>query len=226
MKRRVNSTVKEPSNIKELLGDIKSELQKIDRCEGDIVASHIRLASYLRTLRDLAKKDWATQLASINICPRVGSRYLKIAEHWPDGIGLRESDLLPRLPPDLLKLEWLCRVPTEALGTLLTELDCKKATRPQVIAAVRKALGETPPLKDNEGNPGVEKTVEAFLRRVRESVDRLQARFTEPKQQELLRVCLTAGLNELKDALGELPVPGNTESSSSGHRRRRRDRPT
>jgi len=94
----------ESASITKLLDKILKEQQKIDRHEGDVVASHIRLGHHLADLRALAKRTWAKQLKAIGLSPRVARRYLKIAQHWPNEIGLNESDLLPRLPPDLLEL--------------------------------------------------------------------------------------------------------------------------
>lgn len=131
--------------IKKVVQAIVKEQQKIDRHEGDVVACHIRIGVRLVALRSLAKKTWGKQLKALGISPRVASRYLKIVRNWPDEIGLTESDLLTRLPTDLLKLEWLCRVSVSQLEGLLNTLNCKKATRSQVIAAVREVLGEEPP---------------------------------------------------------------------------------
>ena len=165
MKRKQETNVEDLSGIRKLLNEILKEQQKINRHEGDVVASHIRLGHHLADLRALAKRTWAKQLKAIGISPRMASRYLKIADNWPNEIGLNESDLLPRLPLDLLKLEWLCRVPLDRLKDLLTQFDCKRATRSQVIAAVREALGEDPPV---EAEPDVEEIIKRFLGRDRQ----------------------------------------------------------
>ena len=93
------------AGINKVLDKILKEKQKIDRREGDIVTSLIRIGHHLAELRAVAKRTWAERLKALGINPRVASRYLKLAEHWPAEIGLNESDLLPRLPVDLLKLE-------------------------------------------------------------------------------------------------------------------------
>ena len=204
MKRKMKTDTEDLAGIKKLVNEILKEQQKIDRYEGDVVASHIRIGSHLTQLRLLAKNNWAKQLKTIGISPRVASRYLKIAQHWPSEIGLSESDLLPRLPPDLLKIEWLCRVPQAQIGDLLDKLDCKKANRPQVIAAVRAALGEDPPPKDEQD---VMKFVRRFIDRLVKTVDRLPETFPELEQQDRARELLAAGLHEVQDALQSRPVP-------------------
>jgi molybdopterin converting factor small subunit len=199
MKNTIKAESGDSTGIRKLVNEIVKERQKIDRCEGDVVAAYVRIARHLADLRQLAKKDWAKQLKAIGMHPRVAGRYLKISQHWQDEIGLRESDLLARLPPDLLKLEWLCRVPPVKLSDLLDTLDCKKATRPQVIAAVREALGEDPPTKAEDD---VEKFVERFIGRLAKTIDRLNENFPEAGQQKQARDLLANGLQQVLDSLG------------------------
>jgi len=183
--------------IRKLVQAIVKEQQKIDRHEGDVVACHIRIGARLAALRLLAKRTWGHQLKALGISPRVASRYLKIARNWHDEIGLSESDLLARLPTDLLKLEWLCRVPVAQLGELLSTLNCKKATRSEVITAVREALGEDPPTAAD----GVESFVQRVIHRLTNTVEQLGEKFPEPDQQNLARELLAAGLVQVRDAL-------------------------
>ena len=181
-----------------MLDKILKEKQKIDRHEGDIVASLIRIGHHLAELRAAAKRTWAERLKTLGINPRVAARHLKLAEYWPIEIGLNESDLLARLPVDLLKLEWLCRVPVERLGELLDQLDCKKATRSEVIATVRAMLGETPPAPSE---PSVTKFVERCIRRLVTAVDRLQETFPAAAEQAQARELLEIGLNQVLESL-------------------------
>jgi hypothetical protein len=106
--------------------------------------------------------------------------------------------LLICLPPDLLKLEWLCRLPEAQLGNLLDKLDCKKATRPEVIAAVREALGEDPPAKAEDD---VEKSVQRFIGRPVKTIDRLNESFPEAEQQKQARDLLATGLQQVLDSI-------------------------
>lgn len=84
------------------------------------------------------------------------------------------------------------------LGDLLDKLDCKKATRPQVIAAVLEALGEDPPANDEQG---VEEYVRRFIDRLVRAVEGLSEKFPEPEQQHHARQLLAAGLQRVQDAL-------------------------
>ena len=123
-------------------------------------------------------------------------------------LGLKESDLLPRLPTDLLKLEWLCRVPQERLGPLLDELDCKRASRRQVVDAVRDVLDEAPPAKTEKD---VQKFVQRFIDRIMRTVDKLHETFPDSEQQDHARELLVTGLREVQAALGA-PIDPRTDS--------------
>jgi len=195
--------------IKKLVTEIAKEQQKLDRYEGDAIACQIRIAARLAKLREQAKRTWGKQLNDLGISPRVASRYLKIAQHWPDEIGLSESDLLRRLPPDLLKLEWLCRVPLAGLPTLLDKLDCKKAARSEVIVAVREALGEDSPAPQ----PEAEEFVNRLVQRLKNSIAQLGEKFPNRHQQELARTLLATGLRDIQQALEvETPPTERTQS--------------
>ena len=198
MSRKLKTSSEDQPRINKLVNVIKMEQQRIDRHEGNVVACQIRVGRQLAELRSLAKRTWVKQLGVVGMSPRVASRYMKIAGHWPDEIGLNESDLLPRLPPDLLKLEWLCRVPLEQLGNLLAKLDCKKATRAQVIAAVREALGEDVPMRPD---PNAEEFVERLIAKLLNSVERLGDTFHQPEQQDRVRGLLAARLREVQQTL-------------------------
>ena len=205
MKKKIKMIGENAANVKMLVGEIVKEQQKLDRHEGDVVACHIRIGHRLAELRVQAKKTWGKQLKTIGISPRVASRYLKIARHWPDQIGLNESDSLPRLPVDWLKLEWLCRVPPSQLPDLLSELDCKRATRAQVIAAVREVLGEDPPATPD---CDVEQFVQRCIQRLAGTVAGLDDTFPEPKQQNRVRELLAIGLRQVLETLRKVLPSG------------------
>ena len=208
MKEKPNGDTPDRPNTRKLVSEIRKELRKIDGYEGDIVTSHIRLGNHLAQLRQLANGDWTKQLSVIGMSPRVARRYLTIARHWPSETGLKESGLLSRLPTDLLKLEWLCRVPQDKLGPLLDELDCKRASRRQVVTAVRAVLDEAPPAKTERD---VQKFVQRFIDRIMRTVDRLHETFPESEQQDHARELLVTRLQEVQEAL-KARIDPRTES--------------
>src|SRR5262249_40677738 len=63
-----------------LLKKIAAEQKTVDGQEANAVAAVLRISLHLAELRPLAKKTWAKQLGAIGMCPRVASRYLKIAK--------------------------------------------------------------------------------------------------------------------------------------------------
>ena len=208
MKRK---TIDEDSaSINKVLNKILKEQEKIDQQEGNVIKCHIRLAHHLANLRDLAKKTWGNRLKDLGMNSRVASRYLKIAKYWPTEIGLNESDLLPRLPVDLLKLEWLCRVPLDRLPHLLDHLNCKKATRQQVIAAVREALGEAPP---GEPESDVAEFVDRCIRRLMKTVKKLHETFVEPEEQTRGCELLETGLRQVQETLQSARETANHRSA-------------
>lgn len=209
MTRQAHAHNTDSAGLQALVAAILQERRKIDRVEGDVVAGHVRLAHHLAELRVLAQNDWAKQLKTVGISPRVASRYLQVARHWPEGIGLRESELLPRLPADLLKLEWLCRVPLPRLGDLLNTLDCKAATRAQVIAAVRRILGEETTTTDRP-EPDVDLFARRLLDRLKKTVDRLPETFPDPEDHHRVRELLAEGFREVLETLTIAPSPETT----------------
>ena len=93
----------------------------------------------------------------------------------------------------------------ERLGELLNQLDCKKATRSEVIAAVRAMLGETAPAASE---PSVTTFVDRCIRRLVKAVDRLQEKFPAADEQAQVRELLKIGLNQVLESLqspGKLP---------------------
>jgi hypothetical protein len=204
MTRTAKKMPEDSDAITRLVNEILKEQRKIDRCEGDVVASHIRLGRYLAQLRPLATRNWAAQLKAVGMSSRVASRHLMIAQRWGKEIGLLESDLLPRLPTDLLKLEWLCRLSQDQLRNLLDKLDCKKAPRPQVIALVREALGELPPTNDV---PDEKQFVRRFSSQLTRTIGRLYEMFTETEQQDRIIQLLIAEVRQFQDAIGDQPPP-------------------
>jgi len=177
-----------------LLEKISNEQKKIDSHEGNVVVSLFGIGRHLAKLRPLARKTWKLQLDAIGMSPRVANRYVKLGE---SEIGLNESDLLKRLPSDLMKLEWLCRLSVVQLSGLLDSLDCKKATRSEVIAAVREVLGESKPVK----TPDIEKEIKGLINRLIDTVESLEE--SEPEVQNRVRKSLKANLNLLEKKISE-----------------------
>jgi hypothetical protein len=133
------------------MAQIRAEQSKIDRNEGQIVASYVELGRLLLDMKNRAKRTWTQQVQQIGYHPRAASRLQQLAKGWWTAIiGTNGSDLFDRLPPDPQKLEWLCRLTREQMQKLLNESDPKRASRKEVIATVKAMLGKatTPRPKD------------------------------------------------------------------------------
>ena len=197
--------------ITETLTAIATEKEKLAKSEGSVIVAIIQIGLQVLTLRSLASRNWAKwlQTPAINMSRRVASRYLKIAAGWSAEMGLLESHL-DRLPTDLLKLEWLCRVPIGQLPDLLDGLNCKQATRKQVIAAVREALDEPSP---TTAPLDVDRAVGRFLERLAGKVARLLDRFLQTDQQDRARALLAAGFSYARQGLEAQPVEQEQSAS-------------
>ena len=84
------------------------------------------------------------------------------------------------------------------------ELDCRKATRPQVIAAVRKELGESKPVRADAGD--VEQLIKRRLDRLVHTIELVSGKSPQPEAQArllklLARKLLAAGFDLAERAL-------------------------
>jgi hypothetical protein len=189
--------------IREEQDRIAREEKKIAGNEDKVVASHVSIGRALAELRKLAKKDWAVRLKRLDISPRVASRYIKLGESELARIGLLESDLPGKLPPDLMKLEWLCKLTADQLRDLQGRLDLKKANRHKVIEAVKGVLNL--PSKPKAA-PGLGKAVASALKRLCDAVGRIDAEVEDPADRQHIREQVLRGLHEVEKNLGNVAV--------------------
>jgi hypothetical protein len=193
-----------------LLEKIVAEQKTVDGQEANAVAAVLRISLHLAELRPLAKKTWAQQLGAIGMCTRVASRYLKIAKSGLAAIGLRESDLTRRLPLDVMRLSWICRVPEPQLPGLLDKIDLKKASRDQVIDAVRKELGVDPPAKARDGH--LDAKIQRALGRLVKAAQEISDQFPRPEDQSRARELLAAGLQQVLNVFeAKVTTPAENE---------------
>src|SRR5262249_38826705 len=133
---------------------IEQQLKRLKETERQTVEHHISLGRTLTKYKNRVRKRWLKELETLGIAPRVASRYLLLGKYWATEQETPGSDLLPRLPADLHKLEWLCRLKRRQLRKLCEKMNLRDATRGEVIEAVKKELGEPP---NNDDEPPVEK---------------------------------------------------------------------
>jgi hypothetical protein len=147
-------------SVEELVRAIRAEQEKLAEQQSASVAGVVAIGRHLIALRELVQKGWARHLKSIGMNPRVASRYMAIARGSVGQVGHPVSDLAARLPYDVIRLEWLTKLPPDALARLAGEMDLRAATRAEVIKRVKEELGMpvTAPAIDHE-----QRLVKAFV---------------------------------------------------------------
>jgi len=123
-----------------LVQQIKAIQSEMLKDEGNLVLRHVAIGELLIQLKKTAGSKWPQHLAELGYDTRVARRYMQLAKSWWAGDGLKKSELLPELPADLLKLEWLCRLTEEQLAEGVDNWRCREWSRNQVIDAVKKKL--------------------------------------------------------------------------------------
>jgi hypothetical protein len=200
------------AGIATVVRKIKAEQDRLDNNDAPTVGSHLALGRLLAELRRLAKRTWLKQVKALGYDRRVASRYVTIGTNPLAEMGLIESHLLARLPPDVMKLEWVCRLPAEQLEKLTAELDVKKASRPRVIREVKKILG----LELTTRRPDLATQIDRAVQGVGALVDRISTEETDAAQRHLLLGELAAALEEVQQTLQGLIVPAPATPGGEG----------
>src|SRR4051812_18437393 len=99
----------------QILERVKENEKKAKSNEGASISNVIEMGRLFRELKAKAPRVWGRKLKQLGYHERVASRYLKIGESWPTPDQTPGSDLLAKLPSDVQKLEWLCRLPVDEL---------------------------------------------------------------------------------------------------------------
>jgi len=117
---------------------IRSEQDRIAENEALAAASRIRIGIHLWGIR-AANGDWTETLNRLGYDPRAAARYIQVGQAWGPA-GIQRSDVVNRLPNNLVKLLWLCRIPLHELGAFLEANDCRALGQSKVIALVKAHL--------------------------------------------------------------------------------------
>ena len=99
----------------------------------------------------MAGRTWRQRLKDLGYSPRVVHQLQEVCKALAivDDHGLavtshKFDNVFPRLPLELDKLGWLCRLDAKQLKALLERLDLRTISRKRIIEEVRPALGEEP----------------------------------------------------------------------------------
>ena len=134
------------SKLSAVIDGLKQRVQerevKIRKTAAELIPLIWEQAVDLHKLRKKARKNWQMVLDDIDMDRRVADRYVKIAEEWAKPSKKPEAEMFDRLPYDLLKLEWLCRLPAADLKALSDEMDLVKTDCGSIVKEVKLLLGE------------------------------------------------------------------------------------
>jgi len=193
---------------------IKEKSQAIAKTEQQFVLDVIDLGRLFVTLKENVKRfRWLKELKDLKCHPRVVSRYLIIGYSWW-GNQTPGSNILAKLPSDLHKLEWLCRVTPDQLKHLLVNLDCRELSRDEVIEAVQRNLGQSTKVARKAARLSVEEVAKRwddYVDRTLNAIDLLDEDDVENEegiQQFLER--LEAGVAAIRETL-QPPLDGQTD---------------
>jgi hypothetical protein len=183
------------ADIKRFVEQIKGEQEMIHRTEGSAIASKARIGVLLNELQAAAGRTWTKTARELGYHPRAASRLQMLGSSWLAQIGTNGSEILNRLPADEQKLEWLCRLSEAQLRQLLEAGDWKKASRPQVIAAVKKSLGE----EAEQAKPASADVTKALGRIMKQLLKLIERAQTE-EEQRCIQEALASVLQQVQQA--------------------------
>lgn len=123
--------------IAELVHQIKELLSAMKAQSGTLVLNKVETGRLLSRLRAKANGNWNRMLQEIGMNDRVARRYMALVKNGWWTTGLKESGLHEILPPDVMKLEWLCRLTREQLEGV-KDWPFKHWTREQLIEALKR----------------------------------------------------------------------------------------
>jgi len=194
-----------------LIGNVVNLQEAIAKDEGSVVLNMVKLGEVLCILRKEVQGRWVTVVRNLGYHERTASRYIKLARSWW-GRRLAETGLATKLPPDLHKLEWFCRLSEEQLASVAS-LRLKEWSRGQVIAEVKSLLNLTD--DEDEQVPSTAEKIrtdmERFIRRTLASLEDAPPELDEPERKQKLLDQLSAKFAKVELLLSE----GGEEDQSS-----------
>jgi len=191
------------TDINVLVREIEEAQKAMTRDEGNLVLHMIGLGELLLKLRRTAGGNWTVHAKKLGFHPRVANRYMQLARSWWGRNGLSESGLLEKMPPDLMKLEWLCRLDREQLVEAVENYRLREWSRTQVIDAVKFKLGVT------EEAPQVRSTTVdrikvdcgRFVERLIESIEDSRPELASAQERQRLLDELSAKFAKVEEVL-------------------------
>jgi hypothetical protein len=198
------------AKLKEKIGAERKKIEKEEQSKAKndaaIVRSQVRIGGWLVELQKHIRKTWTNDVKAMGYHPRVARRLQKLgASWWCAENGLHESVPVEKLPIDLCKLEWLCRLNEEQLRELLGQQDCKGLPRPKVSRAVKAMLGIQTRKANTAPQAAVVNAVERFVQRLSARITELRQEGLAPQAREQVVVALDDGFAQFRRALSGGP---------------------
>jgi len=190
--------------INDLREQIMAKAKELLKGEGSLLLTVICLGRLFTSLRCSVRKNaWLKELEKMQYKERDVRRYLIIGDSWwstPQAIG---PDLLAKLPYDMHKLEWLCRLSRKELETLTEYRDLRTDSRGEVISRVKKILKVADDGSVRRSAPtiaDIQKRFDTNVIHILDALDELPEDTTDEMRIELLEA-LMKSFKEIEDTL-------------------------
>jgi len=204
------------ANVSALVKKIKEVQFGIVQDESHIVLKYVEIGQLLLQLKRVAKSDWENEVQKLGYPPRVARRYMAIGRTWWAGSGLQESGVINQLPPDLMKLEWLCRLDKDQLLGAIHHWPCRKWSRTLVIDAVKhdlkiieKPKATRPPTLDRI-TIDCERVIDRLVEALEDSADEI----ADPESRQRLWDDLNSRFAKVENLLATNPADGFPSAGS------------
>jgi hypothetical protein len=186
-----------PDDLAALAQSIEEERRLLDEQEADALVTLLRLAG--QVARHQAKKG-------ATVGPAMTASYrralLRVGRSGLGAVVEGDAGLRLRLPPEVGKLEWLCRLDGVALRQLLGQMGLKQARRDEIIRAVKQALGQALRKEQTAGAATPEGVIGAAFRRLAATVARALSRHADEDGHARVQAALSKGIDQLQGMLG------------------------
>lgn len=193
-----------------IVNSIKSALAEIDQAEGPVILKKIEVGKLLNELRKKAGTGWIVAAKLADLDHRTALRYRAIARSWWGESGL-DAELATKLPSDLQKLEYLCRLSPQQLESWVRFGRAKEMSRARLIMEVQKELGKkaTAPRPDTPTFERLEKACDKAVDDLLNVVVLAKGELADQCQRELIIELILERITEVQSAVG-----GDNETDS------------
>lgn len=171
--------------------------------EGRAVQALIRIGQGLVRLRavvEAIRGSWTRQVTAIGYPLRVANRYVRLGQSWWASNSLTES-VLARLPRDLEKCDWLCRLSPSQLSEVLDQENCKRLDRAGIVSIVTQMLGTVTPRKAIQPADWLRQSIRRFFASALSTARKGREEGFGPGEREDILAALDSGYRELRAAL-------------------------